>query len=141
MPVTFNAVNAMNEIRLKFICSTINKLARLGILTDSLVAAATGIDDLISDAKAAVFVSSTTNNAINEQHRMLLRAFESHIRFMQSLDILTDTIVTNLLTVRGTSAATDLRYLVSSNIIDANFSAADEFYTEEASGANYGSAF
>jgi hypothetical protein len=122
------------EKRLMFVTALINKLARIGVLTDTLVAAATSFQDLLDDIATALKVSGTSNFAYPEPTRILVRYLLAELAFMNSLGLIDDTITAALLTVRGTSAATDLRYLASAVITVTGFDATDEQYIEAAFG-------
>lgn len=122
------------EKRLMFVTALINKLARIGVLTDTLVAASTSFQDLLDDIATALVVSGTNNYLYPEPVRILVRYLLAELAFMNSLGLIDDTITAALLTVRGTSAATDLRYLASSVITINGYSASDESYIEAAFG-------
>lgn len=134
--MAFSVVNYADETRLRFGVALVNRLARQGVLTDALVAAATRFQDLMDDIASAIFQTTTSNELYPEHVKVEVRYLLAELTFLNGLDILTDTVVTNLLTVRGTSAATDLRYNFSSLIADAAFDAADESFVEGAFGAS-----
>lgn len=86
------------------------KLKRNSILTDVLVTAVTGVDDLISDVFAAL--RSGTIELFGPEMLALVRRFEQKVRLMKRLGLIDDTIAAALTTVNTADAATDLTYLV-----------------------------
>lgn len=134
--MAFSVVNYADETRLRFGVSLVNKLARQGILTDALVAAATSFQDLMDDIASAIFQTTTNNELYPEHIKTEVRYLLAELTFLNGLDILTDTVVTNLLTVRGTAAVTDLRWNFYSYITDASFDYTDESFVEGAFGAS-----
>lgn len=105
-------------------CAIVNKLKRRLILTDVLVAAATGISDLIADTFAAL--RSGTTELFGPEELTLVRRFEQHIRVMEDLGLITDTLAAALTTVNTASAATDLRYLVGGALTDTTLDVTSE---------------
>jgi hypothetical protein len=117
-----NKLSPDQEKRLWRGAMVINKLsdtANLGvysILTPTLVAAATGVSNLIALAYAAL-VNGTTE-LFGPEARKLVEVFEQTIRDMESLGLIDDTITAALTTVNTASAATDLRYLIAGELSD-----------------------
>jgi len=105
-------------------CAVVNKLKRRGILTDVLVAATLGVTALIADVYAAL--RSGTIELYRQEDLMLVRRFEQHVLHMQKRGLINDTIAAALTTVNTASAATDLRYLVSSVLTNTNLDATSE---------------
>lgn len=136
-----SAIDYSQETRLMFVCAIINKLKRLGVLTDALVAAATSFQDLLDDIAAARFVASTTDSKYGEEVTILIRHLEAELKFMESIGLIDNTITTNLTTVNTASASTDLRYLAASKVTVNGFDAADERMAAEAAfgAVSYGS--
>lgn len=129
-------VNYADETRLRFGVSLVNKLARQGVLTDVLVAAATSFQDLMDDIAAALFQTTTNNELYPEEVKTEVRYLLAELSFLNSIGVLTDSVVTSLTTVRGTAAVTDLRWNFYSYITDAGFDPADESFVEGAFGAS-----
>lgn len=117
----------------------INKLKRRGILTDVLVAAATGVSDLIADTYAALRSGTIElyNGGDSSPELNLVRRFEQGIRRMEKKGLLTDVIVAALTTVNSASAATDLRYLVSSVLSDTTLDMTTEASFDNESNFSY----
>jgi hypothetical protein len=131
-----STINFANEQRCQGACSLINKLKRLGLLTDALVAAATSFQDLLDDIASALVVSGTTNDKYPPIAEQLVRYLLAELSFLNSIGQLSDSNVTSLTTVNTASAGTDLRYRFSSLVTDASFDPAREDYIEAAFGAS-----
>lgn len=112
-----STIEVSYEKQLQWLCYGINKLARLGILTTTLVAAATSVADLIARAYTALGTAAVPLYEV--EARILVREFEQGILLLQKLALIDDTIAAALTTVNTASAATDLRYLAS-NVITLN---------------------
>lgn len=105
-------------------CAIVNKLTRIGVLTTTLVSNTTTVATLISDAYAALLVS--TEQKYPASVRILVRLFEQYVRLMEDLGLLDTTIVGLLQTCNTVDASTDLRYLASSKITLNGFDATSE---------------
>jgi hypothetical protein len=125
-------INVADEKRAEYGCSLINKAARLGLLTTGIVQAPTtgGLQELLDAIRAVA-----DSKAFNPANRFIFEALVRELKWLNGLDILSDTIVNNLLTVNTASAATDLKYNFSSLVNNPNFDPAREDYVCEASGA------
>lgn len=123
-------INAADEKRAEFACGLINKAKRLGLLTDVLVAAATSFQDLLDDIRALA-ESATLHPSL----KFIYQALAAELKWLNGLDILSDSVVTSLTTVNTASAATDLRYNFSSLVQNPQFDASREDYIEAAFGA------
>lgn len=86
------------------------------ILTPTLVAAATSVTNLIALAYAALVSGST--ELFGPEARKLVQVFEQTVRDMETLGLIDDTIAAALTTVNTASAATDLRFLISTELSD-----------------------
>lgn len=127
---TLSLIDASAENRMRFACSVINKLARKGVVTDAIVAAATtGVQDLIDRIAATI---GSNPQLYDETEKILVRHLIAEVKWAShtKIGILTDTIANNLLTIRGTAAGTDLRYCFSNQITDQNFDPANESFVE-----------
>ena len=110
-------------------CYLVNKIARkLGTTAaDVLVAASTTPQDLCTRVYAALRVAGTTNEVMGSEWRVLARAFEQYMLTATRLGLFganlaaQTTYIGLLLTMRGTSATTDLRFSVSSKITHPNY--------------------
>lgn len=117
-----NKLSPDQERRLWRGAMVINKLSdtagvgTYGILTAALVTAVTGVSDLIADAYAALV--SGSNELFGPEARKLVQVFEQTIRDMEALGLIDDTIAAALTTVNTASAATDLRFLISTELSD-----------------------
>lgn len=89
-----------------------------GILTNTLVTNCTSVSDLIADTYAALV--SGTNELFGPEARLTVQNFEQGVRLMETLGLIDDTIAAALTTVNTASAATDLRYLISSELSDTS---------------------
>lgn len=109
-------------------CSVVNKLKRLNILTNVLVAASTSPSDLIARAYAAL--RSGTTELFGPEPLKLVQRFEQKVKLMQRIGLLNDTIVGLLQTVNTVSASTDLRFIASTVITQPGFDATKEDYPD-----------
>src|SRR4051812_4362204 len=114
---TLSTIPVEYEQRLVDLCFVINKLKRIGVLTTTLVAAATSVSDLIARAYAALV--SGTIPLYDVEVKINVRELEQGILLLQKLALIDDTIAAALTTVNTASAATDLRYLAS-NVVTIN---------------------
>jgi hypothetical protein len=121
-------INQSEQARLAFGVANVRKCDRL-FLTDAIVAAATtGLQDLLDRIVAAALV----NPAQYHHVEALLR----EIKWLAGKDILTDTVINNLLTVSSGSTVTDLLWNFYSYLDDQpGFDNTQENFTESASGS------
>ena len=76
------------EKRLLFGIALINKLARIGVLTDALVAAATSFQDLLDDL-AAAFKVADVGEKYGPEVKILIRAMSAELAWRFSLPDIT----------------------------------------------------
>lgn len=88
-----------------------NKLGRIGVMTDALLAAATGVSDLIADLYAALKVGATANDKYDPDVRIGVRYFEQSVRLLEKLGKIDDTKVAALTDWNSADADTSLRHL------------------------------
>jgi|SRR6185369_11501080 len=116
------------ERELMHFCSIINKLKRRLILTDVMAAASTSASDLVARLYAAL--RSGTIELFKPEDLKLVERFEQRALFMAKLGKWTDVVVAAFTTVNTASAATDVRYSVSSLITETGFDATSEAYPD-----------
>lgn len=116
------------EFLLMRTCPVINKLKRIGILTDAVVAAPTtgGLASLITGIYAAL--RSGNNELKPPEATMLVRVLEQQLNVAKRIGVITDAQVNGLLTVSGTNATTDLRFLIATPITQTGFDPTQEQY-------------
>lgn len=138
-------VNLASENRLSWGVSWINKAKRLKVVTDALLAGNTTFQGLL-DKISAAFVAATSpkDNQINEALREVHNGLKRELTYLRGLktgagtSALSDTLITNLLTVNTGTTATDLRFLFSSLISDANFDKTrEDFFTSGVGATSY----
>lgn len=118
MPTT-SVIAIDYEERLIPFSALVNYLKSQVILTDTLVAAAADVADLITRTYAAL--KSGTIDLFGPEARLAVERFEQHIKLMELLALIDDTKAALLETVNTVEAGTDLRYLVSSIITLAGY--------------------
>ena len=104
MPTT-SVVAVGHEKQLLRFVPVLNKLCRLLIVTDALVAASTSASDMVARVYAAL--RTGTSEKYPPEITKLVERFEQRVLFMNKIGLINDTIVQAFLTARGTSAATD----------------------------------
>ena len=117
------------EFQMMRTCPVINKLKRIGILTDAVAAAPTtgGVAQLISGIYAALRQAQGYDIKPTEA-TMLVRVLEQQLNVAKKLGVITDALVNALTTVNTVQAATDLRYLIALPITQTGFDPASEQY-------------
>lgn len=131
-------INQANEERLKWGVVWVNKGKRIGLLTDVLVAAAASLQTLLDAITAKHIASATHDNLMTQAQDEFLNGLKRELTYLKGINKLSDPLIGNLVTVNTGTTATDLRFLFSTNISDANFDKTrEDFYTSGVGATSY----
>ena len=135
-------VNQAYEERLKWGVVWVNKAKRIGLLTDASVTAWTTLASAITSINNKFRDATVKDSLLYEPYREVSEGLKRELTFLNGLllgdgtSAASTTLLTALTTVNtGGAVTTDLRYLFTRLISDANFSATREDFMASGVGA------